>query len=71
MMVVGLTVKEFGFSIARSFATAGFLGILGVEYPRQLAKRWADRKAGQKETLISWSRVKVASHRCEVGRAAR
>jgi len=45
VMVVGLTVKEFGLSIAWSFATAGFLGILGVEYARQLAKRWAERKA--------------------------
>jgi lambda family phage holin len=28
VMVVGLTVKEFGFSIAWSFATAGFIGVL-------------------------------------------
>lgn len=44
VMVVGLTVKEFGFSIGWSFATSGFVGILGVEQLRQLGKRWAERK---------------------------
>jgi lambda family phage holin len=44
VMVVGLTVKEFGLSIAWSFATAGFIGVLGVEQVRQLGKRWAERK---------------------------
>ncbi|MBH8611200.1 phage holin, lambda family [Pseudomonas mohnii] len=47
VMVVGLTVKEFGFSIAWSFATAGFIGVLGVEQARQLGKRWAERKADE------------------------
>ena len=47
VMVVGLTVKEFGFSIAWSFATAGFIGVLGVEWARQLGKRWAERKADE------------------------
>ncbi|AYN16701.1 holin [Pseudomonas monteilii] len=45
VMVVGLTVKEFGLSIAWSFATAGFIGVLGVEQARQLGKRWAEREA--------------------------
>lgn len=44
VMVVGLTVKEFGLSIGWSFATSGFVGILGVEQLRQLGKRWAERK---------------------------
>lgn len=44
VMVVGLTVKEFGLSIAWSFATAGFVGVLGVEQARQLGRRWANRK---------------------------
>jgi len=44
VMVVGLTVKEFGLSIAWSFATAGFVGVLGVEQARQLGRRWAERK---------------------------
>ncbi|WP_229801889.1 phage holin family protein [Pseudomonas mandelii] len=44
VMVVGLTVKEFGFSLGWAFATAGFVGILGVEQLRQLGKRWAERK---------------------------
>jgi lambda family phage holin len=44
VMVVGLTVKEFGFSIGWAFATSGFVGILGVEQLRQLGKRWAERK---------------------------
>lgn len=47
VMVVGLTVKEFGVSIAWSFATAGFIGVLGVEQTRQLGKRWAERKADE------------------------
>ncbi len=47
VMVVGLTVKEFGFSIAWSFATAGFVGVLGVEQARQLGKRWAERKVDE------------------------
>lgn len=45
VMVVGLTVKEFGLSIAWSFATAGFVGVLGVEQVRQLGTSWAKRKA--------------------------
>jgi len=44
-MVVGLSVKEFGFSIAWSFATAGFVGVLGVEQVRQIGRRFAERKA--------------------------
>ena len=44
VMVVGLTVKEFGFSLGWAFATAGFVGILGVEQLRLLGKRWAERK---------------------------
>ena len=44
VMVVGLTVKEFGFSIGWAFATSAFVGILGVEQLRQLGKRWAERK---------------------------
>ncbi|MDD0976201.1 phage holin family protein [Pseudomonas fontis] len=47
VMVVGLTVKAFGFSIAWSIATASFIGILGVEQARQLGKRWAERKADE------------------------
>jgi lambda family phage holin len=47
VMVVGLTVKEFGFSIAWSFFAAGFVGILGVEQARKLGKRWAERKVDE------------------------
>lgn len=47
VMVVGLVVKELGFSIAWSFATAGFIGVLGVEQARQLGKRWAERKVDE------------------------
>lgn len=47
VMVVGLTVKEFGFSIAWSFFAAGFVGILGVEQARKLGNRWAERKADE------------------------
>ena len=47
VLVVGLAVKEFGFSIAWAFATAGFLGVLGVGYARQLAKRWSERKVDE------------------------
>lgn len=47
VMVVGLTVKEFGFSIGWSFFASGFVGILGVDQVRQLGKRWSERKAGE------------------------
>ncbi|MGE6473228.1 hypothetical protein [Serratia proteamaculans] len=33
--------------LAWSFATAGFIGVLGVEQARQLGKRWAERKADE------------------------
>lgn len=46
-MVVGLTVKEFGFRNAWSFFAAGFVGILGVEQARKLGNRWAERKADE------------------------
>lgn len=45
VMVVGLSMKEFGLSSAWSFAAAGFIGVLGVEQIRQLGRRWAERKA--------------------------
>lgn len=44
-MVVGMTVKEFGFSYGWALGTAGFVGILGVEQIRVLGRRWAERKA--------------------------
>ncbi|MEB0170031.1 phage holin, lambda family [Pseudomonas sp. CCC4.4] len=47
VMIIGLTVKEFGFSIGWSFFSAGFIGILGVDKSRQLARRWSERKAGE------------------------
>ncbi|MGN7742451.1 phage holin family protein [Pseudomonas sp. 22526] len=47
VMVVGPVVKALGFSIAWSFATAGFIGVLGVEQARQLGKCWAERKVDE------------------------
>ncbi|MEW7854780.1 phage holin family protein [Pseudomonas chlororaphis] len=47
VMVVGLVVKELGLSIAWSFATAGFIGVLGVNQARQLGRRWAERKVDE------------------------
>ncbi|WP_256353031.1 MULTISPECIES: phage holin, lambda family [unclassified Pseudomonas] len=47
VMVVGLTVKEFGFSIGWSFFAAVFVGILGVDQVRLLGKRWSERKADE------------------------
>ena len=44
-MVVGMMVKEFGFSYGWALGTAGFVGILGVEQIRVLGRRWAERKA--------------------------
>lgn len=45
VMVVGLTVKEFGLSPGWSFFASGFVGILGVDQVRQIGRRWAERKA--------------------------
>lgn len=45
VLSVGLMVKEFNFSYGWALFTSGFVGIAGVEYIRQLGKRWAEKKA--------------------------
>jgi lambda family phage holin len=47
VMVVGLTVQNFGLSSGWAFFASGFVGILGVDQVRQLGKRWSERKAGE------------------------
>lgn len=44
VMIVGLAVKEAGLSEAWTLFTAGFVGILGVDQVRVLARKWAVRK---------------------------
>lgn len=44
VLSVGLTVKEFNFSYGWALATSGLVGTAGVEYVRQLGKRWAEKK---------------------------
>ena len=44
VLVIGLSVKEFGLSLGWSFASAGFVGVLGVEQVRKFGQRWAERK---------------------------
>lgn len=44
VMIVGLAVKEAGLNIAWTLFTAGFVGILGIDQVRVLARKWAARK---------------------------
>lgn len=45
VLAVGLTAERFGASSGWSYAAAGFIGTLGVNQVRGLAKRWAAKKA--------------------------
>lgn len=44
VLVVGLTAEEFGLSPGWSYAAAGFVGTLGVNQVRAMARKWAVRK---------------------------
>ncbi|MFB8828721.1 phage holin, lambda family [Azotobacter sp. CWF10] len=44
VLVVGLTCEKFGLSSGWAYASAGFIGTLGVNQVRALARRWAVRK---------------------------
>lgn len=48
VFTIGLTAEHFGLSSGWSYAAAGFIGTLGVNQIRTIARRWAVRKA---ETL--------------------
>ena len=45
--IIGMTCEAFGLHSGWSYAAAGFVGVLGVDQVRQMAQRWANRKAGE------------------------
>lgn len=44
VLIIGLTCEKFGLSSGWSYAAAGFIGTLGVNQVRTLARKWANRK---------------------------
>lgn len=44
VFLVGVGSEKFGLTGGYSYGLAGFVGVLGVEQVRQLARRWADRR---------------------------
>jgi lambda family phage holin len=45
VLTIGLTAENFGLSSGWSYGAAGFIGTLGVNQIRSIARRWAVRKA--------------------------
>lgn len=45
VLVIGLTAEKFGLSSGWSYGAAGFIGTLGVNQVRAMARKWAQRKA--------------------------
>lgn len=45
VLTIGLTAEHFGLSSGWSYGAAGFIGTLGVNQIRTIARRWAVRKA--------------------------
>ncbi|MDN4515428.1 phage holin family protein [Pseudomonas sp. 2,4-D] len=45
VFLVGITCKKLGLSDGWSFATAGFVALLGIEQVRQLGRKWAEKRA--------------------------
>lgn len=44
VFLVGLASEKFGMSSGWSYAVAGFVGVLGVNQVRAMARRWAAKK---------------------------
>ena len=47
-LVIGLTCESFGWSPGWSYATAGAIGVLGVNQVRTLAQHWARKRIAEK-----------------------
>ena len=47
VLAVGLSCEQFGLSAGWSYAAAGFVGTMGVNQVRTLARKWASKKADQ------------------------
>lgn len=45
VLVIGKTCEMLGLSSGWTYAAAGFIGVAGVDFVRELAKKWAQRKA--------------------------
>lgn len=46
-VAVGLTAESFGMSSGWSFAAAGMVGVVGVDFVRDSARKWAAKKVDQ------------------------
>lgn len=44
VFLVGIAAEKFGLNGGWSYAIAGFIGVLGVDQVRLIARRWAERK---------------------------
>lgn len=44
VLVIGLTAERFGLSSGWSYGAAGFIGTLGVNQVRSMARKWAQRR---------------------------
>lgn len=44
VLLVGLAAEKFGMSSGWSYAVAGFVGVLGVNQVRAMARKWAAKK---------------------------
>ena len=47
VFIVGMTGDHFGLHAGWTYATAGAIGVLGVDWVRTKARAWADKKAGE------------------------
>lgn len=44
VFIVGMTAENFGLHAGWTYATAGAIGVLGVDWVRTKARQWADKK---------------------------
>lgn len=47
VLAVGITCERFGLSSGWSYAAAGFVGTMGVNQVRTMARKWANKRAEQ------------------------
>lgn len=45
VLVIGKTFESLGVSSGWTYAAAGFIGVAGVDFVRELAQKWARKKA--------------------------
>ncbi len=45
VLAIGKSFEALGISSGWTYAAAGFIGVAGVDFVRELAKKWAQRKS--------------------------